>query len=61
MFSVFRERPDLEPQRACERLLDTESHEEALGHMLAAQQPGVLVWVETNGLPKSWREVPKKG
>ena len=60
MNSVFRERLDFSPNRCCERLLDTMSHAEAIRCMKANRQPGVLVWVETNGLPKSWREVPRK-
>ena len=60
MNSVFRERLDLAPDRCCERMLDTPSHAEAVQHMMATRKPGVLVWVETNGLPKSWREVPRK-
>ena len=60
MNSVFREHTDFLPDRCCERLLDTEDVSEAIDHMMAARRPGVLVWVETNGLPKSWREVPRK-
>ena len=60
MNTVFRELTDRGPDRHCERLLDTPSHADAVSHMMAARKPGVLVWVETNGLPKSWREVPRK-
>ena len=47
-FSVFRERPD-KGDRACERLLDTDSFKDAVAHMEAARQSHLMVWVEPLG------------
>ena len=60
MNTVFRELLDRGPDRHCERLLDTPNHAEAIRCMMAHRTPGVLVWVETNGLPKSWKEIKRE-
>ena len=47
-FSVFCERPD-KGDKACERLLDTESFDEAVANMEAARRDSRMVWVEPWG------------
>ena len=53
MFSVFREIPDRPGKRGilCERLLDTNDHQAAVNHMMAASRAseGRMAWVEQDG------------